>query len=319
MLPPVFLTREIPEEGMRILRERTSLTMFPHDRLIAKTELVDAVREAEGLLAMLTDPVDADVISAAPKLKVIANCAVGYNNIDLDAARARGIVVTNTPGVLTDATADIAFALLISCARRIVESDRWLRARDFDGWAPMLFRGLDLAGRTVGIIGGGRIGQAMARRCALGFGMRVIYRSRNRNEEMEHACNAHAADLDTLLRESDFVSLHVPLTPETRHMIGARELALMNPSAVLVNTARGPVVDEQALIAALREHRIFAAGLDVYEFEPAIPGELKALDNVVILPHIGSASFETRARMAVMAAENVVAVLEGREAMNRVG
>ena len=207
---------------------------------------------------------------------------------------------------------------MIACARRIAEGDRWMRANTFGGWAPLQFRGMDLAGKTVGIIGAGRIGNAVARRCALGFGMRVLYHSLRRNAEMEHACNAHVADLDTLLRESDFVTLHVPLTPVTQHLIAARELGLMRPSAVLVNTARGPVVDEAALIAALREHRIFAAGFDVYEHEPAVPDELKTLENVVILPHIGSASYSTRARMAVMAAENLVAVLEGREAANRV-
>lgn len=319
MLPRVFLTRYIPEEGLRILRERTSLTVSPHDRLITKAELLEAVRNAEGLLAMLTDPVDAEVIAAAPDLKVIANYAVGYNNIALDAARERGIAVTNTPGVLTDATADIAFALLIACARRIAEGDRWMRSHPFDGWAPLHFRGMDLAGKTVGIIGAGRIGNAMARRCALGFGMRVLYHSRRRNAEMEHACNARATELDSLLREADFVTLHVPLTPETRHLIGERELELMRPSAVLVNTARGPVVDEAALIAALQRGRIFAAGFDVYEHEPAVPDALRQLENTVILPHIGSASYSTRARMAVMAAENLVAVLEGREAPNRVG
>lgn len=308
----------IPDEGLALLRPATDLHIFPHDRPITRAELLDGVRDADALLCLLTDGIDRAVLDAAPRLKVVANYAVGYNNIDVDAARARGIVVTNTPGVLTDATADIAFALLIDCARRISESDRWLRAHTFDGWAPMLFRGVDLSGRTVGIVGAGRIGRAMAQRCAGGFGMSVVYTDRAPDAAFESDFGARFLPLDELLAASDFVSLHVPLTNETRHLIGARELALMKSTAVLVNTARGPVVDEEALIEALRTRRIFGAGFDVYEHEPAVPETLRALDNAVILPHIGSASFDTRARMAVMAAENILAVLAGRSAPNAV-
>jgi glyoxylate reductase len=314
----VFLTRRIPDEGIELLRQRYDLAIHEKDRPISKSELVEAVRDADGLLCLLTDPVDTEVIAAAPKLKVISNYAVGYNNIDVEAAKARGIAVTNTPGVLTDATADIAFALMLACARRIAESDRWMRAHEFPGWSPLQFLGQDLREKTLGIIGAGRIGAALARRAFGAYDMRILYTDTQPNKVIETQLRARACGLETLLRESDYVSIHVPLTTQTHHLIGAREIGFMKSSAILVNTARGPVVDEKALIAALREHRIFAAGFDVYEQEPVIPSELKALDNAVILPHIGSASFSTRARMARMAAENLIAVLEGREPEHRV-
>jgi glyoxylate reductase len=314
----IFLTRSIPAEGIEILQRHGDLHIYPHDRPITKAELLESVRDADALLCLLTDPVDADVIAAAPRLKVISNYAVGYNNIDIDAAKARGIAVTNTPGVLTDATADIAFALMLACARRIAEGDRWIRGHDFPGWAPMQLLGQDLREKTLGIVGAGRIGEALARRAFGAYDMRVLYVDTRRNENLESAFGARFCELDALLRESDYVSLHVPLTPATHHLIGARELGLMRPSAILINTARGPVVDEAELIEALRERRIFAAGFDVYEHEPRVPDELRALDNAVLLPHIGSASISTRARMARMAAENLVAVLEGSEPEHRV-
>jgi len=317
-MPEVFVTRLIPEEGLRLLRERHRVDVFGEDRPITRKELAEGAGQADALLCLLTDGIDAEILDAAPRLKVIANYAVGYDNIDTAEARRRGIVVTNTPGVLTEATADIAFALLIACARRIVESDRWLRRSAFDGWAPMLFRGLDLAGKTVGIVGAGRIGSAMAKRCASGVSMKVLYTDLERNPDVERAFNARFAGSDELLAEADFVSLHAPLTSGTRHLIDESRLSLMKRDAVLVNTARGPLVDERALMAALRERRIFAAGFDVYEFEPEIPEELKLLDNAVILPHIGSASYETRARMSVMAAENILAALDGRAAPNAI-
>ncbi len=316
--PRVFLTRPILPAGIDILEARTRVTIFREDRRITKRELIEQAGNIHALLCMLTDPIDAEVMAAAPRLRVISTYAVGYDNIDVAEAKKRGIVVTNTPGVLTETTAETAFALMIACGRRIVESDRWLRAHDFDGWAPMLFLGQDLHHKTLGIAGFGRIGKALARRAALGFHMRILYQDPVPDPQAEKELGAEQVSKEELFRRSDFLSLHLPLTPESRHYAGAPELALMKPSACLINTARGPVVDEGALIAALREKRIFSAGLDVFEEEPAIPEELRALENVVILPHIGSGSVETRTRMAVMAAENILSVLAGREPVSRV-
>jgi len=309
--PSVFITRRIPDAGLDILSEHVSLTIFEEDRQIARQEIIERIGDVDGMICLLSDPIDKEVIEAGKKLKVISAYAVGYNNIDIEAARNRGIVVTNTPGVLTDATADIAFALMIAAARRIAESDAWMRTHEFEGWAPKFFLGVDLVGKTLGIIGAGRIGAALAKRAYAGFDMKIAYHGRNRNPEFESKFNAQFMPLNDLLAASDFVSIHTPLTPETHHLIGEQELALMKPTAVLVNTARGPVVDEQALIRCLQEQRIFGVGLDVYEHEPAVPRELKELPNAVILPHIGSASFQTRDRMAGITANNCLAVLDG--------
>jgi glyoxylate reductase len=238
--------------------------------------------------------------------------AVGYDNVDVDAASARGVVVTNTPGVLDDATADLAMALLLAVARRVVEADRFVRAGSFTGWRPDLFVGTDLAGKTLGIVGLGRIGAATARRAALGFGMRLLYTARSPKPDAERELGARRVELYDLLEASDFVSVHVPLTVETRHLLDRAALARMTRQAILVNTARGAVIDEAALVAALRERRIAGAGLDVYEREPAIAAGLAELDNVVLLPHLGSATVETRERMAHRAVDNVLAVLAGR-------
>ncbi len=254
----------------------------------------------DALLCLLTDRIDARVLEGAERLRIVANMAAGTDNVDLAAAERLGVAVTNTPDVLSEATADLAFALLLAVARRLVEGDRWVRAGRFQGWSPDLLLGLDVHGRTLGIVGSGRIGRAMARR-AEGFGMHVLARGRREGPPLEE-----------LLGRADFVSLHVPLTSETRHLIGARELRCMQPHAVLLNTARGPVVDEAALVRALREGWIAGAGLDVYEREPALEPGLAELDNVVLAPHAGSATQGTRRRMAEIAADNVIACLAGR-------
>jgi glyoxylate reductase len=313
----VLVTREIPKAGLRPLEayDLTVLSEAPPGR----DELLEAARGAEGVLSNVTEKMDAEFMDAAGSgLKVIANMAVGYDNVDVEAAEERGIVVTNTPGVLDETTADTAFMLLLAAARRLGESERTLRAGDWEWWGPKLFVGVDVWGKKLGIVGMGRIGQAVAKR-GRGFGMKVLYHNRSRKEDAEKELDARYADLEELLETADFVSIHTPLTDETRHLIGPGELNKMKPTAVLVNTSRGPVVDEGALADALSEGRIFAAGLDVYEEEPKVHPKLLALENAVLAPHIGSGSQETRDRMAVLAAENVVAVLAGEGPKTPVG
>jgi glyoxylate reductase len=273
--------------------------------------------DTAGIITLLSVKIDAPLLDRAPKLKVVSNVAVGYDNIDVPECTRRGVMVTNTPDVLTDATADLAWTLLLAAARRAGEGERYLRAGKFKRWDFYLMRGVDVAGKTLGIVGGGRIGQAVARR-GLGFGMSILYSAREPKPEFERACGARRAELKELLRTSDFVSLHVPLSKETRHLIGAKELGWMKPTAVLVNTARGPVVDEAALAKALKSRRIFAAGLDVYEREPVVhPGLLK-LDNVVLLPHVGSATEGARQGMVDTAHRNCLAALRGEVPPNLV-
>jgi lactate dehydrogenase-like 2-hydroxyacid dehydrogenase len=288
----------------------------PHDLALTREELVSGVKGRDGVLCLLTDRIDAEVLSAAgPRCKVFANYAVGHNNIDLREAEKLGIMVTNTPGVLTDATADMAWALLFAAARRTAESDRYMRTGAWRGWGPMQFLGQTITGRTLGVIGPGRIGSNFALKSA-GFRMKVLYTGNKANPGLEEKLGARRAGLEELLRLSDFVSVHVPLRPETRHLIGENEFKLMKPSAVLVNTSRGPVVDEAALVNALRSGTIAAAGLDVYEDEPLCAKGLLRLDNVVACPHTASATVETRERMAVMAATNLVDALEGKRPEN---
>jgi len=316
MRPIIFLTQPIPAPAIARLEEVFELHQNTTDSILNKAELIAGIKDADVLLCLLTDSIDIEVIDAAPRLKCISNYAVGYNNIDVDHATHKGIVVCNTPGVLTETTADLTWALLMSCARRIVESDRFLRQGRFTGWKPLLLLGNDIHGKTLGIIGMGRIGRAVARR-ASGFDMRILYYDPSVDKDSLPA-EYEAVELDNLLKNSDFISIHVPLLPATHHLIGAREFALMKSNAVLINTARGPIVDESALIQALREGRIAAAGLDVYEQEPQVPQELIELENAVLLPHIGSASVETRTRMGLLAAENAIAVIQGRTPPARV-
>lgn len=287
-----------------------------HDHPIKRRALLDAVADKQGLMCMITDTVDVELLEQAPELRMIANFGVGFNNIDVAAASERGIMVSNTPGVLTDATADLAMALIMAVGRRIVEADGHTRAGRFRFWAPFYFLGHEISGKTLGIMGLGRIGQAVARRAA-GFDMKLIYHNpRPVAEQMAQQLGVRHVEKDALLKEADFISLHMPLTPETRHIIGARELALMKSTAFLINTARGPVVDEAALVEALQQGRIAGAGLDVYENEPRLTPGLMELSNVVLLPHVGSATSETRRRMANLAVDNLLAGLAGQTPPN---
>lgn len=315
----VFVTRKILEEGLNMLRERYDVEVSDYDGIIPREMLLEKVKGVDALVSLLTDNIDAEVMDAAgPNLKIIANYAVGYNNIDVEEATKRGIMVTNTPGVLTETTADFAWTLLMAIARRIVEADKFVREGKFRGWEPMLLLGTDVFGATLGIVGFGRIGQAMARR-ALGFNMRVLYYDNSRvDEQLEKELKATFVDLPTLLKESDFVTLHVPLTKQTHHLIGEKELKMMKKDAYLINTARGPVVDEKALVKALKEGWIKGAALDVFENEPEIEPELLKLDNVVLAPHIASASYATRSKMSVMVAENIIKALSGEVPPNLV-
>lgn len=307
----ILVSGHLTDDILSLLAQECDVRANGEDRPMERAELLEAVAAVDGMLSMITDAVDAELMDAAPRLRVVSNMAVGYNNIDVAAATQRGIVVTNTPGILTEATAELAFALVLAAARRVVDLDRRTRAGEWTCWAPLLFLSREVSGKTLGVVGLGRIGRAVARR-ARAFGMRVLYHNRSRLDEAEERdLGVEYAGRDDLLRTSDFVSLHVPLSAETRHLIGPRELGLMKPTAYLVNTSRGAVVDEAALVEALRERRIEGAGLDVYENEPLLAPGLAALENVVLMPHVGSATVETRTRMARMAAENLLSALRG--------
>lgn len=308
----VFVTRVLPDRGLQKILAATDATVWQDELPPPRATLLKVAHGCEGLVTLLTDKVDDELFDAAPHLKVVANYAVGFDNIDVPAATRRGIPVTNTPGVLTNTTADLAFTLLVSSARRIAEGRDYARQGKWKTWGPMLLQGQDIYGATLGIAGIGRIGYAVAQR-GKGFDMKILYYDAVRHEKAERELGAQFVSKEELLRQSDFVSLHVPLTPETRHFIDAPALALMKPTAVLVNTSRGPVVDTMALYEALNAKRIFAAGLDVTDPEP-LPADhpLYSLDNALIVPHIASASFETRSRMAEMAADNLIAGLEGK-------
>lgn len=316
MKPKVFVTRRLPDAVMQVLQHDFDLECNPDDRVLTRQELLAGVAGQDGLLPLLTDRIDQEVLQAAgPQLKIVANYAVGYNNIDVDACTAAKVAVTNTPGVLSDTTADLAMALILAVARRIPQSDAFARAGQYKGWGPLLLLGSDVHHKTLGLVGFGRVARAVAKR-ARGFDMRVVYFNNHpcaQEREVEEEYGAKCVDKETLLRESDFVSLHVPLTPQTRHLIGAAELALMKPGAYIINTARGEVVDELALVRALESGRLAGAGLDVFENEPNINPALIQLPQVVLLPHIGSATTETRTKMGMLDAENLKACLvQGR-------
>jgi len=318
--PKVYVTRELLERGMKIIREHFDVEVWPEYGPPPKEEIIRKVRDVDALVTFLSDKIDAEVFDAAPKLKIVAQMAVGYDNIDVAEATKRGIYVTNTPGVLTETTADFAWALLLAVARRVVEADKYVRTGQWKvSWHPSMLLGRDVYGATLGIVGAGRIGRAVARR-AKGFNMKIIYYDVvPMPPEDEKELGARLVDLDTLFREADFVSIHVPLTKETYHLVNEDKLKLMKKTAYLINNSRGPVVDEKALYKALKEGWIAGAALDVFEQEPTpMDNPLLKLDNVVVAPHISSASYETRSRMAEMVAENLVAFFEGRQPPNLV-
>ncbi|MBN1274335.1 MAG: D-glycerate dehydrogenase [Candidatus Aminicenantes bacterium] len=318
MKPKVLITRKIFDEALKILNGKVTYTMGPDNRSLTSEELCEKIKDKEGLFCLLTDKIDRNLIDAAPGLKVIANCAVGYDNIDVPYALKKGITVTNTPGILTETTADLTWALLLATARRIPGADRFCRMKHFKGWKLDLFLGQEVTGKQLGIIGMGRIGRAVAGR-ARAFLMDVVYSDPHRlPQEEEASLGAVRVPLDYLLSDSDFVTVHADLNSSTRHLISREKIKLMKKSSILINVSRGPIVDEKALTDALEGKKIWAAGLDVFEREPEIEEKLHHLDNVVLLPHIGSATFATRIKMAVMAARNLVQVLEGKTPDNPV-
>ena len=315
MKPNIFVTRPLPAKAIALLAAHAEVEVYPQDSPMPRERLVEACRDVDGLLVAGTR-VTEEILSAAPKLRAVSTASVGYDNIDVAACTARRIPVTNTPGVLEETTADLTFALLLAVARRVAEGDRYVREGGWHEWQWGLLHGADVHHKTLGLYGFGHIGQAVARR-GRGFSMRILYYARHRvAESIEREVEACHADRDTLLRESDFVSLHIPLTPETTHAIHARELSLMKPGAFLINASRGKVVDEEALVAALEKKQIAGAGLDVFEHEPKVNPKLLTMPNVVLAPHVGSATGETRLKMAMLAAESLISLLEGRRPPN---
>jgi len=314
----VFVTYRIPECGLKLLRKEFEVMVNEEDKLLTRQEILEKPKDAEGIVTLLADRIDRGIIDELKNLKVIANYAVGYNNIDVEYATKKGIMVTNTPGVLTETTADLTWALILAVARRIVEADNFIREKKFEGWRPQLLLGDDVYGRTLGIIGFGRIGQAVARR-AKGFDMKILYYSRKRvDETLEKVLNASFVPLEQLLKESDFITIHTPLTKETYHLIDEKEFSMMKETAYLINTSRGAVINERELVKALRSGKLKGAALDVFENEPEVTLELLKMKNVILTPHIGSASESTRNKMSMMVAENVIKALKGQTPPNLV-
>ena len=315
MKPKLFITRKIPERGLKRVMEHFEVDLWPDEDPPPKQVIADRAREVDALVPLLTDPIDSGVMDSAPNLRIISQYAVGYDNIDVRAATRKGIYVTNTPGVLTDTVADFTLALLFAIGRRVAGADKSIKAGKWKvGWHPLSFLGTDLYEATLGIIGMGRIGAAVTRRAVKGFKARVLYCDVVRRKELEDELGVEFVEMERVLRESDFVSVHVPLSPETKHLIGEKELKLMKQTAYLINTSRGKVIDEKALTRALKEGWIAGAALDVFHEEPTpADNPLLQLDNVVVTPHIASASFETRSKMADIVADNLIAFKEGRE------
>ena len=313
----VYITRNVSVIPVELLKEQFEVEINPEDRTLTKKELIEKLNDKDAVITQLADKVDKEVLQNAPNLKMIANYAVGFNNIDVDEAAKRGIRVSNTPNVLSDTTAEMAWALLFSVTRRICEGDRYVREGKWNSFSPNLLWGQDVTGKTLGLIGAGRIGKAFAKK-SIGFDMKILYHNRSRDEEFEKVYNAVYVDKDTILKESDFISIHVPFTKETKHMIGEREFKQMKNTAIIINTARGQVIDEKALVKALKEKEIWGAGLDVFENEPELEEGLKELDNVVLMPHVASGSIETRTKMGKIVAENIIRVLNGDEPLTPV-
>lgn len=309
----VFITYKIPKTGIQLLRKKGfSVEVYSKENLISRTELIHKVKDVDAVISLLTDKIDKEVIDSMKKCKIIANYAVGFNNIDIEYAKGKSIIVTNTPDVLTDSTADLTMTLVLACARRLLEGEQLILERKFKGWRPELLLGYELKNKLFGIVGMGRIGSAVAKR-ASAFGCKIIYYSNHRNYEAEKFYNAKKVSLKYLIKNSDIISLHIPLTNKTKNLINRDLLKMMKNTSIFINTARGEVVDEEYLISMLKKKKIFAAGLDVYENEPEINPELLKLENVVLLPHIGSATIEARNAMSELTAKNVIAVLTGKK------
>jgi lactate dehydrogenase-like 2-hydroxyacid dehydrogenase len=301
----------LPQPAIDLLKEHCDVEINPDDRVLSRGELLEKVKRRDAVLCLLTDTISDEVFAAAgPQCKLFANYAVGFNNVDIEAATKRGVMVSNTPDVLTDATADLAWTLLFSVARRVVESDRFLRDGKFQGWGPMLLLGRDITGKTLGVIGTGRIGGNFAKK-AKGFDLKILYNDVAPNPQFEAETGGIFVDKETLLKTADFISVHVPLLPTTRHLISTNEFKLMKPTAILINTSRGPVVDEKALVQALQTKEIWGAGLDVFESEPAVEPGLLECENAVLLPHVASATIDTRTNMGLIAVRNILAAMQG--------
>ncbi len=314
----IFVTREIPEAGIRLLKKKGfEVSVYKKDQPIPKNELKKAIKNCDGLISMLSDKIDKEVIDSMKNCKVVANYAVGFNNIDVDYAKSKGIVVTNTPDVLTDSTADLTMALVLACARKISESEKLVRDKKFVGWKPKLFLGMELRNKYFGILGAGRIGTEVAKR-AHSFGCKIIYYSNSKNDFLESELKAKKMSLNSILNKSDIISLHLPLNKNSYNLLNEEKLKLLKSSAILINTARGEILDESYLIKMLKQNKIASAGFDVYQNEPNLNKEFYKLKNVVLLPHIGSATVEARNNMSLLAAKNVIAVLSGKRAITPV-
>ena len=314
----VYITQKLPSIAETLLKaNKINYGVFPKDRPITKKELIKNAKDADALISLLTDKIDKEVINSLTNCKVIANYAVGYNNIDVKYANSKNIIVTNTPDTLTDSTADLALTLILACARRLFESEKFLRAGKYKTWKPELLLGYELKNKILGIIGAGRIGQATAKRAAA-FGMKIIYYNKSKKENIEKELNAKKVSLNQLMKLSDFISIHLPLNSKTFHILNDKNLKLVKNNSVIVNTSRGEVIDEKALLNLLKKNKNYTAGLDVFENEPFINKELLKYKNVVILPHIGSATVEARTAMAKLATENVISVLKFKKPLNPV-